>query len=138
MKKGCFMMNQDFYPSAMFPAGTNIGQSTDAPITNMSPYNSAITPSNPTGDPQSLSGSTLPGSQPPYAENILAMNRGKLATFYLSYSDSVEWRDKKFTGIIEDSGRDYALIKDPDSETRWLLWLVYLNYVEFDQQIEHN
>lgn len=75
--------------------------------------------------------------QPPYAENLLKQNQGKLATFYMSYPDSVEWRDRRFTGVIEDSGRDYALLSEPDTGKWWLLWLVYINYVEFDEPISH-
>ena len=35
-----------------------------------------------------------------YAENILELNTGKFANFYMSYSDSLEWRDKIFSGIL--------------------------------------
>ena len=70
-----------------------------------------------------------------YAENILEMNIGKFANFYMSYSDSLEWRDKIFSGIIEAAGRDYALVKEQNSERRFLLWTVYLNYVEFLEPI---
>ncbi len=87
---------------------------------------------------QNMSGIGAPSTQPPYAENLLKLNQGKLATFYMSYSDSVEWRDKTFTGIIEDAGRDYALLSDPKTGKWWLLWLVYINYVEFDEPILHN
>lgn len=79
-----------------------------------------------------------PASNPPYAEDLLALNRGKIASFYMSYSDSVEWRDRVFTGVIEDSGRDYALVSDPKTGKWTILWLVYLNFVEFDEPIKHN
>ena len=48
-----------------------------------------------------------------YIENILRLNKGKLATFYFSYPDSVEWRDKKYTGIFEAAGRDHN--KEPSN-----------------------
>jgi len=70
-----------------------------------------------------------------YAENILELNTGKFANFYMSYSDSLEWRDKIFSGIIEAAGRDYAVIWDQNNNSRYLLWTVYLSYVEFLEPI---
>lgn len=70
-----------------------------------------------------------------YAENILTLNVGKFANFYMSFSDSLEWRDRVFSGIIEAAGRDYVVIREQNSNTRFLLWTVYLNYVEFNEQI---
>jgi spore germination protein Q len=70
-----------------------------------------------------------------YIENILRLNRGKLGRFYMSFPDSVEWRDKVFTGIIEQSGRDHIIISDPNTGKWYLLLIVYLSYVEFDEKI---
>lgn len=70
-----------------------------------------------------------------YIENILRLNRGKLGKFYMSFPDSVEWRDKVFTGIIEQSGRDHIIISDPNTGKWYLLLIIYLNYVEFDEKI---
>lgn len=72
----------------------------------------------------------------PYAENILELNIGKEASFYMSYSDSLEWRDKVFTGTIVGAGRDYAVVRDPKTGYNYLLWAVYLNYVEFQEDIK--
>ena len=73
-----------------------------------------------------------------YIENILRLNRGKLATFYFSFPDSVEWRDKTFTGIIEAAGRDHIIISDPNTGKWYLLLMIYLNYVDFDEKINYN
>lgn len=70
-----------------------------------------------------------------YAENILELNIGKYASFYMSYSDSLEWRDRIFSGIITAAGRDYAVIKDQNTNSTFLLWTVYLDYVEFKDDI---
>ena len=72
-----------------------------------------------------------------YVENILRLNKGKLATFYFSYPDSVEWRDRTYTGIIEAAGRDHIIISEPDSGRRYLLLNIYLNYVEFNEKIDY-
>ncbi len=78
-----------------------------------------------------------PIGQPQYAENLLQLNRGKMAKFYMSYSDSIEWRDRIFEGIIEDAGRDYTLLRDPKDNHSTILWNVYLNFVEFEEPINH-
>ena len=70
-----------------------------------------------------------------YAENILELNVGKFASFYMSYSDSLEWRDKVFSGIIAAAGKDYVVVRDTNTNHNYLLWAVYLNYVEFREDI---
>ena len=73
-----------------------------------------------------------------YIENILRLNKGKLATLYFSYPDSVEWRDRKYTGIIEAAGRDHIIISDPKTGRWYLLLMIYLNYVDFDEKINYS
>ncbi len=72
-----------------------------------------------------------------YIENILRLNKGKLGKFYMSFSDSVDWRDKVFTGIIEQSGRDHIIISDPSTGKWYLLLIIYLDYVEFEEKINY-
>ena len=62
-----------------------------------------------------------------YVENILRLNKGKLGKFYMSFTDSVEYRDKVFTGIIEQSGRDHIIISDPATGKWYLLLIIYLS-----------
>lgn len=73
-----------------------------------------------------------------YVENILRLNKGKLATFYLSFPDSVDWRDKIVTGVVEAAGRDHIIISDPKTGKWYLLLMIYLNYVDFDEKIKYN
>lgn len=72
-----------------------------------------------------------------YIENILRLNKGKLAKLYFSYPDSTEWRDKVFSGIIEEAGRDHIIVSDPNSGMWYLLLIIYLNYVEFQEKINY-
>lgn len=72
-----------------------------------------------------------------YIENILRINKGKKATFYMSYPDSVEWRDQVVTGTIKAAGRDHIIIQDDNSNKRFLLLMIYLNYVMFDEIISY-
>lgn len=72
-----------------------------------------------------------------YMGNILQLNIGKLGTFYFTYSDSIKWRDESYRGIIEQAGRDFFIIKAPNSEKRFLLPLVYFLWAEFDEAINY-
>ncbi len=107
---------------------TVTSQGTAPPYQNFFPQNSGNNQMNVNG----ISGDV------DYAENILELNVGKFANFYMSYSDSLEWRDKIFSGIIEAAGRDYAVVKDQNNNNRYLLWTVYLSYVEFLEPIIYN
>jgi spore germination protein Q len=72
-----------------------------------------------------------------YIENILRLNRGKLGTFYMTYSDSLEWRNRVYRGVIEAAGRDHIIISDPRDGKRYLLLNVYLAWVEFNEEINY-
>ena len=92
-------------------------------------------------------GATAPGAQVPgmlpieesYVENILRLNRGKLATVYMTFEGTREGgrRQQVFKGIIEAAGRDHIILSDPQTGMRYLLLMVYLDYVTFDEEIEY-
>ena len=81
-------------------------------------------------------GNTLFNEQS-YVENILRLNKGKMGRFYCSFPDSNEWRDTVFTGIIDEAARDHLIINNPNTGKWYLILMVYLNYVEFDEQINY-
>ena len=70
-----------------------------------------------------------------YIENILRLNRGKQVEIYASYPDSTEWRDRIFSGIIERSGRDHVILSDPKTGEWYLILMIYINYIKFDERI---
>lgn len=70
-----------------------------------------------------------------YIENILRVNRGKKVTIYQSFADAIDWKNKKFTGIIEQSGRDHIILSDPATGKWYLLLMIYVNYIEFEEEI---
>lgn len=72
-----------------------------------------------------------------YIENILRLNKGKLATIYMTFENNKEWNAKIFKGIIEAAGRDHIIISDPQTGMRFLLPMVYLDYITFDEEIEY-
>lgn len=72
-----------------------------------------------------------------YIENILRVNKGKLINIYMTFPDSVEWRDKVFTGILEQSGRDHIIISDPKTGKWQLLLMIYVSYITFEETINY-
>lgn len=79
----------------------------------------------------------VPGMLPleeSYIENILRLNKGKLARVYMTFGDNVQ---KTFTGIVEAAGRDHIILSDPQTGMRYLLLMVYLDYVTFDEELAY-
>lgn len=72
-----------------------------------------------------------------YIENIVRLNKGKIATFYMTYSDSLEWRDRSYKGIIEAAGKDHIVISDSATGKRFILLDIYLDWIEFNEEIEY-
>ena len=70
-----------------------------------------------------------------YIENILRINKGKRVSIYQSFADSGEWKDRIFTGIIEQSGRDHIILSDPNTGNWYLLLMIYVNFIKFDEEI---
>jgi spore germination protein Q len=72
-----------------------------------------------------------------YIENILRLNRGKLATVYMTYENNSEWNAKVFKGVVEAAGRDHLILSDPATGMRYLLLTVNLDYVTFNEPIAY-
>ena len=70
-----------------------------------------------------------------YIENILRVNKGKRVSIYQSFADAGEWKDSVFTGIIEQSGRDHIILSDPNTGNWYLLLMIYVNFIKFDEEI---
>ncbi|UFT98998.1 spore coat protein GerQ [Radiobacillus kanasensis] len=105
--------NQPYYPTATPPNYGNIPGVQVPPVTPPA---------------------TVPGLLPieeSYIENILRLNKGKPAIVYASFDNN----SKVFTGIIEAAGRDHLILSDPETENRFLIPMIYLDYVTFDEEI---
>ncbi|MBY0596108.1 spore coat protein GerQ [Bacillus bingmayongensis] len=70
-----------------------------------------------------------------YIENILRLNKGKQATVVMTYERGSSLGTQSYTGIIEAAGRDHIVISEPQSGKRFLLLMIYLDYVEFPEEI---
>ena len=85
-------------------------------------------------------GPQVPGMLPieqSYIENILRLNKGKLVTVHATFENNREWNAKIFKGIIEAAGRDHLILSDPQTGQRYLIPMVNVDYVTFDEEIEY-
>jgi spore germination protein Q len=98
------------------------------------------TPSFAMQTPTTASQPSIPGMLPieeSYIENILRLNKGKLVTVYMTFENNREWNAKIFRGTIEAAGRDHLILRDPQTEMRYLLPMIYLDYITFDGEIAY-
>lgn len=70
-----------------------------------------------------------------YIENILRLNKGKKVSVYQSFADAGEWKDRIFTGIIEQSGKDHIILSDPTTGNWYLLLMIYVDFIKFEEKI---
>ncbi|HHW38084.1 MAG TPA: spore coat protein GerQ [Bacillales bacterium] len=86
------------------------------------------------------SAANVPGMLPieeSYIENILRLNKGKIVTVYTTFENNSQWNAKVFKGIIEAAGRDHLILSDPQTGQRYLIPMIYLDYVTFDEEINY-
>lgn len=94
-----------------------------------------------TPQPQQQQQTNMQGMLPieqSYIENILRLNRGKKVSVYMTFENNKEWNAKIFKGEIEAAGRDHIILSDPDTGKRYLLLMVYLDYIIFDEKINYD
>jgi len=70
-----------------------------------------------------------------YIENVLKLNKGKKAKYYLTIPSSKEGEDKVFEGILEQAGSDHIIVSNPNNGEWYLIPIIYLNYVTFEENI---
>ena len=76
-------------------------------------------------------------SEQSYIENILRNNIWKKVKVHCSFSDSIEWRDRVFEGLIEHAGRDNLVLNDIDNNINYLILMIYVDFVEFNDEITY-
>lgn len=113
-------MNGSFYQNPTFPNASS---------------NTNVNPATPPGN---ISFQSQVPIEQSLIENILRLNKGKKVRAYVSYPDSTDWRDKVYEGIIEQAGRDHLIISDPKTGIWYLIRMIYLNYVEFEEKIKYS
>ncbi|MBR1376236.1 MAG: spore coat protein GerQ [Bacilli bacterium] len=73
-----------------------------------------------------------------YIENILRLNKGKKVTVHMTFPDSNDFRDREFKGIIEQAGRDHIILSDPTTGKWFLLLMIYVDFITFDETINYS
>ena len=71
-----------------------------------------------------------------YIENILRLNLGKNVSIYMNFENST-YGSKIFKGVLEAAGKDHIIISDPNTNMRYVLLTIYLDYVTFDEEINY-
>ena len=66
-----------------------------------------------------------------FAEDIMNKNKGKYIKVYMSFTDSKEWCDRIFEGILEAWGRDFILLNDKSNNKHYMVWNLYIDFIEF-------
>jgi len=136
------MMNNPYKMATPVPYGYPYPNPAAATTLPMVPNGSTISPSGTTAAPSlTPSGVNVPGLLPAeesFIENILRLNLGKMATLYMTYENNSEWNAKIFKGKLEAAGRDHIIISDPATGMRYLLLMVNLDYITFDEELNYS
>ncbi|WP_199620577.1 spore coat protein GerQ [Paenibacillus alkalitolerans] len=109
------------FPSAYAPIG--------GPIPGMTPMGGV--------QPFQQPAAAAPVFEESYIENILRLNLGKMATIYMTFENNPQWNAKVFKGRLEAAGRDHIIISDPQTGMRYLLLMVNLDYITFDEPLNY-
>lgn len=117
------MNNSGYYQNPIFP-GSGLNNNTVPNQQSVPSYESSQIEINPLSMEQS------------YIENIIRLNKGKRAKFFITIPGSDEYQNKVFEGIIEQAGRDHIIISNPNGEW-YLILMIYLDFVTFDEPINY-
>lgn len=79
----------------------------------------------------------VPTDQESYVENILRMNRGKVATVYTTNENNPQWAAKVFKGRVENAARDHVVLSDPETGMRYIVLMVNIDYITFDEPLRY-
>lgn len=111
------------------------------PNTGLNPNNMTQKTPTPTYDqtqlPNAMYNAGLIPDEQSYIENILRLNRGKKAKFHVTVPGSIEWQDRVFEGIIEQSGKDHIIVSNPNTGEWYLILMIYLDFVTFEEPINY-
>ena len=143
------MLNRQQFPVAPQGAAPYSFQGA-APVYPAATYQAASAHTPPAAFPsaQIPIGGPIPGPTAPaaaatpvfeesYIENILRLNLGKTATVYMTFENNNQWNAKVFKGRLEAAGRDHIILSDLTTGMRYLLLMVNLDYVTFDEELNY-
>ena len=116
-------MNGTYYQNPTFPSNNEVPGNTNNYDVNMAPNEN---------------NNLLMNGEQSYIENILRLNKGKVVRAYVSFPDATEWRNKIFEGVIQEAGRDHLILSNPNNGEWYLILMIYLNYVTFNERITYS
>lgn len=119
-------MNNSYYQNPSYPI-----KSSGLPNQQAMPNYDTV------GNPNAMYNAGLDIDEQSYIENILRLNRGKKARFHVTVPGSVEWQDRVFEGIIEQSGKDHIIVSNPNTGEWYLILMIYLDFVTFEEPINY-
>ena len=70
-----------------------------------------------------------------FIDDVLKNNKGKKVVISITLANNKDFQEKTFNGIVEQSGKDYIIIYNPEDGKYYLIPLMYLNYIKFDEKI---
>lgn len=124
-------MNNGYYQNPVFP-GTGLSADTVPNQQSVPSYDQS----------QKMMYGNQNSNNPPeeqsYIENILRINKGKMAKLHVTVPGSVEWQDRVFNGIIQQAGRDHVILSNPNTGEWYLILMIYLDFVTFDEPINYS
>lgn len=118
-------MNNSYYTNPMYTNSTGL------------PNQQAMPTYDTTGNPNAMYNAGGVADEQSYIENILRLNRGKKARFHVTVPGSIEWQDRVFDGIIEQSGKDHIIVSNPNTGEWYLILMIYLDFVTFEEPINY-
>ena len=116
-------MNNSYYPNQIYSNPS------------MLPNQQAMPSYDKTGNPNAMYASSY--DEQSYIENILRLNKGKRARFHITVPGSIEWQDRVFDCIIEQSGKDHIIVSNPNTGEWYLILMIYLDFVTFEEPINY-
>ena len=119
-------MNNGYYQNPNFP-GTGLNNNTVPNQQSVPSYEQIKQPMY----------NNIPEEQS-YIENIIRINKGKMAKFHVTVPGSIEWQDRVFDGIIEQAGRDHVIVSNPNTGEWYLILMIYLDFVTFQEPINYS
>lgn len=55
----------------------------------------------------------------------------------MTFDNNDRWNAKVFNGVIEAAGRNHIILSDTETDMRYLLLTIYLDYITFDEEINY-
>ncbi|WP_124728072.1 spore coat protein GerQ [Staphylospora marina] len=71
-----------------------------------------------------------------FSEDLMQANIGRRVSAYMTYDASEQWRNRVFTGVLRQVGRDYFVLRDQSSGKDVMLLNINLNFMVFEDRAQ--